>query len=99
MCIECWNSYGSPAIWNENVANAVELIDKEELEYVPDLNSDDPGRDREIIYIVVDDWNISNESLSRCFISTPTQQQLFDLLLAMNEQERASVLAKVEGLW
>lgn len=56
MCQTCWQEYGGPKIKNNNIELAVWMIGKV---YAKHLSG---GH----LHIVLDDWNLENESLTFC---------------------------------
>ena len=90
MCISCWQEYGSPKIKNENVFDAVYAVREV---YDSDMMG---GR----LHIVIEDWNLDNESLEWCNALglDDLERKCFDALSLLSIDERASVLAIFEGL-
>jgi len=95
----CWQKYGSPAILNDAVRDAAQAVaDVYEWSVVGGA-----------LHVVLDDWNIEDEHLSRCAqgIEDPSrvesEEQLVKeryclaLFRKLSLEERASVLAFAEG--
>ena len=102
MCEACWDEYGEPNIVNEKTQAALMLV----MQVYDAIGGGAGGN----LHIVLDDWNIEDDSiyycLSQCevvehsfgggFDTTPTllERACGGAFLDMTLQERASVLAK-----
>ena len=100
MCKQCWEEAGNPRIDNPEVRKAQQLIS--ELYEIHSSGGD--------LHIVLDDWNVDNESLKFCYyeilLDTKLDRNDRDLhlkvyyqLMKLTPQERISVLALNDNLW
>lgn len=97
MCIDCWNDHGSPAIWNEDVRKAVELI--REI-----YRNDEMGNP---LHVVLDDWNIEQDEFIEVYegagaesipaAAVQAAKSLAPVFLELTVEERASALAYAHG--
>jgi hypothetical protein len=100
MCVSCWQDHGSPAIINDDVIKAANLV-KAIYEY--NLVGSN-------CHVVVDDWNLQSEHIEECLKSLPNNlHKVSDSQLAGEKEcllslqnlslpERYSALAIGEGL-
>lgn len=106
MCSDCWASeYGSPAEWTAQTARFLEL--HRELYRELDCSTGGP------LHIVLDDWNIEDDSLAWCRENLPADLEwyedalradiervcleLLDIMDGWTLAQRASALAFEEG--
>ena len=105
MCEACWAEYGRPTIVNEKTEAALALVRQ-----VYDALMGGAGGN---LHIVLDDWNIENSSIEYCqrghsdpaWHGPPMRWKLTDVevqcavaFLGMTMDERASTLAKYDGM-
>lgn len=105
MCEVCWESYGSPTIVNEKTEAALALVRQ-----VYDAPRGGAGGH---LHIVLDDWNIENNSIEycqqghsdpswngppMCWPLTEVEAQCATAFLDMTLEERASTLAKFDDM-
>lgn len=99
MCGSCWTKYGEPTVWNEDIAEAVELL-KRLYELEPTGGP---------LHVEVDDWNIDHDVILPTYespgfpdhYSAETHEVCDKLANLFNKMEvgwRASVLAHDEDL-
>lgn len=95
MCLHCWQEYGSPSDWNEDIKTAVGLI-KEIYQY------DGAGNP---LHVVLDDWNIDDEFLEvyepavadTAPEAVSAARELVPVLQRLSYDERAAALAYANG--
>ncbi len=106
MCEMCWNEYGEPNIVNEKTEAALALV-----RAVYEAPQGGSGGN---LHIVLDDWNIEDDSIYFClgedgemesyfggtYDMTPTiiERACAGAFLDMTLRERASTLAKFDGM-
>lgn len=98
MCNMCWESAGSPKIINERTQKAAELIEA--------LYDTEQGGAGGYAHIVVDDFNIDDQSIDWCLrnmhgnVCQETKDASIECLRylrTLNEEERWSALAIHNG--
>jgi hypothetical protein len=100
MCSACWSEEGEPAINTPAVREAAAAV---EAVY----NHSCVGGN---LHIVLDDWNIEDDSLEFCRVQIErgdhgteeeraTERRCHDLMRALSVPERASALALYSGYW
>lgn len=90
MCVECWQRYGATASpIHEDIRCAAVAVKAVYDEH------ETGGQ----LHVVVDDWNLSDATLTFCAdrVETPAERDCWATLWRLTEQERATVLALAEG--
>ena len=101
MCIECWRARGCPAIINEQTLACLEAVRSLYEHNAAGGNA----------HIVTDDNNIEEDHINWCLNEAvkhnrvgstleclDAERKVLELMLALSEAERASVLAMHQGL-
>jgi len=91
MCQGCWEGYGSPKVLSAKAEAAVPLI-----KAVYDQPRGGAGGN---LHIVLDDWNLGDESVQWCIDNTEMtdiERACAEHLQTMTLEERAAALAKYE---
>lgn len=101
MCIDCYDQYDAPRIYNDKVKKAVKLIGQ-----IYDFHSAGGA-----LHIVLDDWNLERHYIDYCedYMNLEKegiipkkhkiQMDCIALLKQMTIDERASALALHNGIW
>lgn len=99
MCIDCWKSYDEPRIINDFTRKIAKAISKVYKYHCTGGH----------LHIVIDDWNLDNESVSFCrdYIDKnkfkysagqiEAEKECVTLLILASIEERASALAIQRG--
>ena len=104
MCISCWEEYGKPEVLNDATAKGVRLAN--------DVYKQPRGGAGGNLHIVLDDWNIEDDSIRHCMDTTnlgpnypnidttltSIERECAEHFLTMTMHERATVLATLDGL-
>ncbi len=99
MCNGCWKKYGSPKIVNALVLKAATLVD---FLCDPTSGCDGPA------HVVIDDWNIDDESISKALdilvdgedgFHSSDDFECLQVLKALPIEQRASALALQAGFF
>ncbi len=105
MCQSCWEEMGSPKIWNEATRTGLKFA---RLVY-DQMNGGAGGG----LHIVLDDWNLEDDSIQHCidakpytrngvdydFTLTPVEQECAKHLLTMTMDERGAMLACMDDCY
>lgn len=102
MCQSCYDKWGRPTEWNDEISRAVDLVET--------IYQWHPAGG--LLHIVLDDWNIGDEKVAwvESYVAqeaggweeeepemVAATRELLPLLKAMSVAERASTLAYTEG--
>lgn len=89
MCRHCWSDYGAPDNDSEEVRAAVSLISAVFDEHLAGG----------ALHIVIDDWNLEDDSLDWCQSKklTPAEKACLKALRSLSVADRASALARFDG--
>ena len=96
MCYACWDELGKPAILNAKTRALPSLIKA--------VYAEPTGGSGGLLHIVLDDWNIENDSIAYCAdeanhsrLMTAAESACIDHMFDMTIEERASGMALESG--